>query len=76
MRVSPVVELAFGDPAEDRVELVLGDQERVVLRLDRPVDLHDVERHPVGALDHQERSELGRLRQAEDTAEELRGLRA
>ena len=42
-RVGPVVQLSRSDPAEDRVEVVLADQERVVLGRDLGVGLVIVE---------------------------------
>src|SRR5437899_1366458 len=71
-RVGPVVEPALRDPAEDLVELVFTDEERVVLRRDLAVDVVKVERHAVARLDDAERPERRRLRQPEDLGEERR----
>ncbi|GAB3796316.1 hypothetical protein GCM10027605_04040 [Micromonospora zhanjiangensis] len=75
-RIGPVRQIPFLDPAPDPVELVLTDQERVVLRMHRLVDLEDVERHSVVHLDHPERTVRPGRCQAEDLDQELGGLLA
>lgn len=52
--VRPVREARLPDPGEDRVEVVLGDEERVVLRRDLAGRVHVVEGHAVGDLDRDE----------------------
>jgi len=54
--IGPVVDPGLGDPAEDLVELLFGDEERIVLRLDRVVRFVEVERHAVGGRGDQKRS--------------------
>ena len=59
-RVGPVLEPALADAAEDGVEVVFADQERIVLRGDLAVGLVEVERDAVVELDDEERPEPGR----------------
>ena len=70
--VRPVGELALLDPREDRVELGIADQERVVLRRDLAVRRDEVEVRAVPGCDHIEGSPVNRRRQAEHLGEELR----
>ena len=35
--IGPVLQSSIGDPGKDGVEVLLGHEERVVVRLDRPV---------------------------------------
>jgi hypothetical protein len=58
-------------PREDRVELGLADQERVVLDLDFLVGLEEVERHLVRGLHTEKRPERHRWTEAEYLREEF-----
>src|SRR5690242_16633684 len=60
VRIRPVLHAALADAAVDGVELVLGDQERVMLRADVLVLAHlrVVETHAVVELDSQEGAEF------------------
>src|SRR5207248_404912 len=70
--IGPVVEPALLDAAEDGVEFLLRDEERVVLLLDLVVGVAEVERHVVCELDREEvRAERLRLRQAEERGKEI-----
>ena len=75
-RVRPVRQAAGLDLAVDRVELLLGDQERVVL----PPDLlalghvRIIETGAVLECDNHEVAERLRARQAEEFGEKLRGF--
>jgi hypothetical protein len=71
-RVGPMVEAAFDDPAEDLVELVLSDQERVVLRGNRVIGLVVVEREAVVDVNDEEGTEASRSREAQDLGEKGR----
>src|SRR5438105_6496223 len=53
-RIRPVVEPALLDAAEDLVELLLADEERVVLLLDLVIGVAEIERHAVRELDGEE----------------------
>src|SRR5205085_5101837 len=71
-RVGPEVEAALADATEDRVELALADEERVVLRRDLVVGRMEVERHVVVDADDVEGPEARGRRPAEDFGEERR----
>ena len=62
-RVGPVRQAALLDAAVDGVELLLGDQERIVLRVRLALGVGDVEGDVVGDLDLEERSVGCRLRE-------------
>src|SRR5258708_5342424 len=71
-RIGPVVDALLLDAAEDLVELLLADEERVVLLLDLVVGVAEIERHAVGEHDREEvRAERFRRRQAEEPGEEF-----
>src|SRR4029077_2616034 len=70
--VGPVVDPAVADAAEDRVELLLADQERVVLRRDGLVRHVEVEGDVVVHAHDVEWPEACRPRAAEDLREERR----
>src|SRR6266511_5838834 len=70
-RVGPVRQALRFDPLEDLVEFVLGDQECVVLWIDRSGIFHEVQGDVVCDAYDQERSILGRFGQAEQLYEEL-----
>src|SRR5262249_20305296 len=71
-RVGPVPQSPFGDPAEDRVEVVFADQERVMLRDDVSGRFPEIQRNAVVGLDDEERPEPSRWRQTENPGQELR----
>jgi len=71
--VGPVRQAAGPDPTEDLVELGLGDQERVVLRVDRPMVVSEIEGDVVVDLHDQERAVGCRPVEAQDLGEERRG---
>jgi hypothetical protein len=48
-RVGPVLEPARTDSFEDGIEIRLGNEESVVLWLDRPIGSREIERHSVEA---------------------------
>src|SRR5262245_30462416 len=73
--IGPVREPARANAAEDRVELGLADQKRVVIRLDLLLALHEVEAHAVVGGDHGEVAEARRSRKSENLAQKLRGAR-
>jgi hypothetical protein len=55
--VGPVLETLFADAAEDGIEIYLGNQESVVLWLDRSIGGREIERHSVVEFYHFERAE-------------------
>ena len=70
--VASAVTPPLTDAAEDRIEVVVADEERVVLRSDLRVGLVVIERDAVAGLDHEEGPEPGGSRQTEDLREERR----
>jgi hypothetical protein len=56
-RVGPILETLFADAAEDGIEIDLGNQESVVLWLDRSIGGREIERHPVVEFYHFEGAE-------------------
>jgi hypothetical protein len=56
-RVGPVLETLLPDAAEDGIEISLGNQESVVLWLDRSLGDREIERHSVVEFDHLEGTE-------------------
>src|ERR1700677_1067031 len=56
-RVGPVLETLLTDAAEDGIEISLGNQESVVLWLDRFIGGGEIERHSVVEFDHLEGTE-------------------
>src|SRR5258708_3993886 len=56
-RVGPVLETLLADAAEDGIEISLGNQESVVLWLDRFIGGREIERHSVVEFDHLEGTE-------------------
>jgi hypothetical protein len=56
-RVRPVLETVLTDATEDGIEIRLGNQESVVLWLDRSIGRHEIERHSVVEFDHLEGTE-------------------
>ena len=71
VRIGPMGEAPFGDPAEDRVEIVFAHQERVVLGPDVVTGVDERECDLVGSRHLDERTPSVRGRQAEDLGEEL-----
>jgi hypothetical protein len=67
--IGPVRQPARPDPAEDLVELLLGDEERVVPGRHHGV-VEEVQRDLVGQLDDGERAEVHRWRQPEELGQE------
>src|SRR5580692_13148908 len=62
-RVGPVLETLLADAAEDSIEISLGNQESVVLWLDRSIGGREIERHCVVEFDHLEGTETDWRRQ-------------
>jgi hypothetical protein len=56
-RVGPVLETLRADAPEDGIEISLGNQESVVLWLDRSIGGREIERHSVVEFDHFEGTE-------------------
>ncbi len=65
---------ALDEPGEDAVEVVLGDEERVVLHGDLDVDGGEIEGDAVGGRHGQEHSGRCADLQTEDSGEEAGGL--
>jgi len=74
-RVGPVQETLRADAAEDGIEISLGNQESVVLWLDRSFGSREIERHSVVEFDHFEGTEPDWRRQPEYLGQKTRGLR-
>jgi hypothetical protein len=51
-RIGPVLDTLLLDATEDSIEIGLGNQECVVLRLDGSIGSREIERHSVVELDH------------------------
>src|SRR5580698_8504005 len=73
-RVRPELQTLLTDAAEDGIEIGLGNQESVVLRLDRSIGRREIERHSVVEFDHLERTEPHWRRQTEYLGQKTRGL--
>jgi hypothetical protein len=56
-RVRPILEASFADAAEDGIEIDLGNQESVVLWLNRSIGGREIQRHPIVELYHFEGAE-------------------
>jgi hypothetical protein len=73
-RVRPVPETPLTDAAEDGIEISLGNQESVVLWLDRSIRRREIERHSVVKFDHLERTEPDWRRPTEYLGQKTGGL--
>lgn len=73
-RVGPVLETSFADAAEDGIKIDLGNQESVVLWLDRSIGDREIERHSVVEFHHFEGAEPYRRRPAEYLGQKKGGL--
>lgn len=72
-RVRPIGQSARPDAVEHAVELRLGNEKRIVLRLDGHGRLGKVQGHAIVHLDHMEVCEASRRRQGEDFGEKTGG---
>jgi hypothetical protein len=73
-RICPVLDTLLPDAAEDGVEIGLGNQESVVLRLDGSIGMREIERYSVVELDHFKGAELDWRRSPEHRGQETGGL--
>jgi hypothetical protein len=73
-RVGPVLETPLTDATEDGIEISLGNQESVVLWLDRFIGGREIERHSVVEFDHLEGTEPDWRRQPEYLGQKTGGL--
>src|SRR5580693_8150686 len=73
-RISPVLDSLLPDTGDDGIEIRLGNQESIVLRLDGSVGVREIERHAVVEFDHFKRAEPNRRPSPQYRGQETGGL--